>query len=631
MCGICGIIGAREEERLQKMNQAITHRGPDQEGYYFNDTISLGNKRLSIIDLNTGDQPIYNEDKSMVIVFNGEIYNFKNLKTELLSKGHKFYTETDTEVIIHAYEEFGTDCLQKFNGDFAFALYDIKNNEVFIARDRLGIRPVYYYNVDNKILFASELKALLASGMVKKEINLQSIDKYLTLRYCWGTDTFFEGIKKLPAASYMFIRNNNTTIQKYWNIDYTPVKYPSHTDYIEKFTELFERSVQLRMIADVPFGAFLSGGIDSSLIVAMMSRHSKMPIETFSLGFGLDLDETSDARQMAEYFGCNHHEIMMDKQSYDLLPEIVRYFDEPLGDSIVIPTYLLNKEAAKNIKVVLTGEGADEIFGAYVHQFTMHYGSLYNKLIPGFLQDKVFLPAIKNAPLEMLDKIFPYPSSLGKKGKEKLLKYMSHLKRLDDAYFAIASVFSEADKDKFYTPHLKDRLVSHNYFTEFSSHLEHNSKLPVLNQLIDLDTKYWLADYTLYKQDRLTMANSIEGRIPYLDHNLVEFVASIPLNYKINGLNTKYLLRKVAKSYLPGSTAFKAKKAFYFPYTQFFGKDFVAYLNDLFSQNSFIIKMDLINRNELKQLIHDSSNTDLTTSKQLMSLIILEHWLRIYA
>lgn len=630
MCGICGIIGTLAEDTVKTMAQAIYHRGPDEEGYFFHNRISLGNRRLSIIDLAKGTQPIFNEDKSIVVVYNGEIYNFQSLRTELQAKGHKFYTNTDTEVIVHSYEEYGVSCLQKFNGDFAFALYDIKNDQTFIARDRLGIKPLYYSIIGKNIIFASELKALLASGIIKKDLNYQSVDKYLTLRYCWGEDTLFNQIKKLPPASYMLVKDGNINIQKYWTLDYTPIKLKSPTDYINRFEELFEESVRLRMISDVPFGAFLSGGVDSSLIVAMMAKHSSLPVETYSIGFNLDIDETEEARKMAEYLGCNHHEIKIDKQSYDLLPEIIKFFDEPLGDAIIIPTYLLAKEASKKLKVILTGEGADEIFGAYIHQLTMHYGDIYNRFVPNILKDRLLLPLVKSAPLNILDHLFPYPSALGTKGKTKLINYLENLAKPTDAYFSIASIFTNSDKNHLYTAPFLQKLDSYNVTKEFSNLLSDRASLPILNQLIDLDTKYWLADYTLFKQDRLTMANSIEGRIPYLDHNLVEFVAQIPVKYKLNGMNTKYLLRKVATSYLPKNIASKPKKAFYFPYQKCFGQDFNIYLKDIFDENSFIINMEIIQKDKLEKLCQDTLNSELLSSKQIMSILILEHWLRIY-
>jgi len=630
MCGICGIIGSREEEITRVMNQALFHRGPDEEGYYFNDKISLANRRLSIIDLSTGTQPIFNEDKSLVVVFNGEIYNFQDLRENLIKKGHKFYTNTDTEVIVHSYEEYGVNCLKSFNGDFAFALYDIKNDTTFIARDRLGIRPLYYTFHNGKLYFASELKALITNKNIARDLNYQSIDKYLTLRYCWGTNTLFNNIHKLPQASYLLFENGSYNINKYWDIDYSPIKYNSYSDYIDKFEEIFEESVKLRMIADVPFGAFLSGGVDSSLIVSMMAKHSNLPVQTYSLGFNLDIDETSDAQKLANHFGCSHHEIKITDHSYDMLPEIVEHFDEPLGDSIIIPTYLLNKEASKDIKVVLTGEGADEIFGAYVHQVSMHYGDVIDRLTPDFIRNKLVVPAVKCAPLGLLDKMFPYPSGLGKKGKQKLLNYLSNLGNCLQSYFSIASVMSPEDKLLFYTKAFLNRLENYDLQADFASNLVENSQLPVLNQMIDLDINHWLVDYTLFKQDRLTMANSIEGRIPYLDHNLVEFVAQIPVKYKINGLNTKYLLRKVAKKYLPKPTAFKAKKAFYYPYQKCFGKDFNNYLNDLFNETSFLINMEIIKKDQLSKLCKNALYNELLPSKQLMSLIILEHWLKKY-
>lgn len=630
MCGICGIIGERAEDIVKTMAQTIVHRGPDEEGYFFTDKISLANRRLSIIDLSTGSQPIYNEDKSIVVVYNGEIYNYQPIREDLIKKGHKFYTNSDTEIIVHAYEEYGVNCLKHFNGDFAFALYDINKDQTFIARDRLGIRPLYYSIVQDKIIFASELKALMASGLIKKELNYKELDKYLTLRYCFGQETLIKEVYKLPAANYMLIKDGNVTIKQYWSVNYTPEYFKSYRDYTDKFEEIFDKSVQIRMISDVPFGAFLSGGVDSSLIVALMAKHSTLPVETYSIGFGLDIDETNDSKMLADHFGCHHHEIKIQQQSYNLLPEIIKYFDEPLGDAIIIPTYILAREASKNIKVVLTGEGADEIFGAYVHHFAMHYGNIFNKLTTEGLKKHLVIPAIEKAPLEFLDKIFPYPSSLGHKGKEKLLNYINLLNNPVRSYFSIASMYSPEDKSKLYTSNLLETLSFFDVEEEFSAQLDNNKELPLLNRLIDLDIKYWLADYTLFKQDIITMSNSIEGRIPYLDHNLVEFVSSVPIEYKLNGINTKYLLRKVAKKYLPKPVAFKKKKAFYFPYQQCFGEDFNIYLKDLFNTDAFIFKLELIRKNELEKLCKNILHSEILSSKQLMSLIILENWLRIY-
>lgn len=630
MCGITGIIGQKDESTLIRMNDALVHRGPDEDGYYFNDHISLGNRRLSIIDLSTGTQPIYNEDKSLVVVYNGEIYNFQEIRETLIQKGHKFSTNCDTEIIVHAFEEYGTDCLKYFNGNFVFALHNIVDKTTFIARDRMGIRPLYYSIVDNNVYFASELKALLASEKINKELNYNSIDKYLTLRYCWGNETFFKSVEKLPQASYMKIKNGNISVTKYWETSYEPLIYNNLDDYVDEFERIFEESVKLRMIADVPFGAFLSGGIDSSIIVAMMAKHSTLPVETYSLGFNLDIDETNDARDLANHFGCNHHEISIQEQSYDQLPKIISHFGEPLGDSIILPTYQLANEAAKNLKVVLTGEGADEIFGSYIHQQAMHYGSFYNKIVPSIINNNVILPLTKLAPLQLLDKLFPYPSSLGRKGKEKLVSYLGHIYNLTESYFSIAQTFSTQDKETFYHHNFKDSIKDFDVKYDFATQLAKNKSLNTLNNLIDLDCKYWLSDYTLYKQDRITMANSLEGRIPFLDHHLVEFVSRIPVKYKTNGLTTKYLLRQMANRYIPNQVAKRKKKAFFFPYQKTFGKDFNRYLNDLFNENSFIINMELINKKQLNNLYTNALNNELLQSKQLMSLIILEHWLRIY-
>ena len=630
MCGIVGIIGSRDDDAIKKMADIIHHRGPDEEGFYLEGNISLGIRRLSIIDLVSGSQPIFNEDNSVVVVYNGEIYNYQSLRDKPTTKGHVFRTFSDTEVIVHAYEEYGIDCLKRFNGDFAFALHDKKTEKTFIARDRLGIRPLYYCQQNGLVLFASEMKSILASKLVKKDLNLAAIDKYLTLRYNYGDESFFKGIYKLPPACYMHIKGGRLTINPYWEIDYTPVNYKNERDYIEKFDDIFRKSVEMRMISDVPIGAYLSGGLDSSLIVALMAEFSDMPVETYSLGFNHEVDETVLAKKTSKELGCTHHEIMLEAQDYSILPKIIQYFDEPIGDSIILPTYLLSNAAGKNLKVVLTGEGADEIFGGYVHHQALHYAGLYNQVMPSFITSSFLIPGVKHAPMEFLDAIFPYPSKLGKKGKQKLLDLLHNLNSLNKAYFDIASVFKPTDKELLYTNDFK-KCLSKNNATELHRNLFSDHKdLPILNRLIDVDTKYWLPDYTLFKQDRLTMANSIEGRIPYLDHNLVEFVSQIPLKYKIRGLDTKYLLRKVAEKYLPKSTAFRKKKAFYFPYQDCFKDDFNVFVKGLFEENSRIIELGLVNKAEIAKLYANTSNMEILDSKKLMSLVILENWLRIY-
>ncbi|MEE9584235.1 MAG: asparagine synthase (glutamine-hydrolyzing), partial [Candidatus Brocadiales bacterium] len=458
MCGICGFVGHPEEKGLlSSMQSTLVHRGPDDNGTYVQPGIALGHTRLSIIDLATGHQPIHNEDNTLWIVFNGEIYNYLDLREDLVKKGHQFYTKSDTEVIIHLYEEEGEDFVRHLNGEFAIALWDVPRQRLLLARDRLGIRPLYYYSSGGLFLFASEIKALLVTGRIEKQFNHLALGDYLTLRYVPGNDTLFQGVRKVPPASILIYEKSGFNISSYWGLSYQP-KMRSHEELEEGFCSLLEDSVKRRMMSEVPLGAFLSGGVDSSVIVALMTRYSSEPVKTFSIGFGTDIDELDEAKVIADYLGCDHEELVTGKQDYTLLPKIVRQMDEPLGDAIIIPTYLLAQATARKVKVVLTGEGADEVLGGYVHQLTMHFGDKYNNAIPGYLQD-ANLALLRFLPPSVLERFFPYPARLGVKGKTKLLNYLSHLKSASRAYLDLAGLFSDQEKEELFTRDFLDNIA----------------------------------------------------------------------------------------------------------------------------------------------------------------------------
>lgn len=630
MCGICGFTGIRNDSLLRSMTNILVHRGPDEFGYYVNDGISLGHRRLSIIDLKTGRQPIFNEDNSVCIIFNGEIYNYLEIKRELLAKGHKFITHSDTEVIVHLYEEIGEDCVKKLNGIFSFAIWDDKEKQLLLARDRLGVKPLYYSIFGNQLFFASEIKSILENKFMSRDINLESLDIYLSLRYIPGNKTLLKNIYKLPPASIMIYKNGQIKVISYWKleIDESETK-KADSEYIEEFIELLTNAVKLQLMSDVPFGAFISGGIDSGAIVSLMNRYNRGRIKTFTVGFNTDIDEFERARKISRYFGTVHQEIVLDKQTFRLLPEIVWHMDEPVGDSIVIPIYLLSKEAAKSVKMVLTGEGADEIFGSYIHQIAMHFAELYkrfsNKIVRNIL--KWFIGTL---PVNLLNQFFPYPASLGKIGKMRLLSYLDYLDDNKEAYFTLASVFTKQDKNELYAPNIKNMLDKKKSIpVDFEEILNIKGDYDLLNRVIYLDLKFWLPDYTLCKLDNLTMANSIEARVPFLDHKLVEFCAKIPIHLKLKGFTTKYLLRKSMDSFLPSEIVKAPKRSFYFPVEKCFGSEFNKYINELLSKE-IIIKRGLFNYDYIKELLSKDKALELISSKQLMSLVILENWMRIF-
>ncbi len=408
MCGICGFTGFRDDALLHAMMERIHHRGPDSAGEMIRDQTSLGFRRLAIIDLTSGDQPIANEDGSIEVILNGEIYNYRELREELHARGHTFRTKSDTEVIVHLYEDLGPACVSRLIGMFGFALWDARRQQLLVARDRVGIKPIYYMEQRGRFLFASELKSLLACQATELTLDPAAVHAYLALRYVPGPGTLFREIRKFPAGHYAVVRDGRATFTRYWE----PRLYEgpftrSEDDYLEEFAERFERSIQRRLISNVPLGAYLSGGLDSSVIVAAMSKLTQQPVRTFTVGFDYEHDELTDAARTAKLLGCRHTEIACGVEDVALLPRIVWHLDEPIGDAIVIPMYLLSREAKKQVTVVLTGEGADETLGGYLFHRALLMGNRLAHAVPGPLRRGLLAPALRATPANVLN---PLPS-----------------------------------------------------------------------------------------------------------------------------------------------------------------------------------------------------------------------------
>lgn len=610
MCGICGILGMNDKVLVQRMTDVLFHRGPDDFGFYFDDNFGMGHRRLSIIDLSKGHQPIHNEDESVWIVYNGEIYNYKELKRDLQNKGHEFYTYSDTEVIIHAYEEYEELFPKKLRGMFALAIWDTKDKKLILVRDRLGIKPLYYTVNDGTLLFASEIKALLQYKGIKREVNISSLHNFLTHRYIPGSNTMFEGIRKLLPGNMLVCKNGNIKISEYWDLNVKSVDVQSEEHCSKALYKLLEESVRVRLMSDVPLGAYLSGGIDSSAIVGIMSALTDEPVKTFSIGFGVGepIDELSYARMVAEYFETDHHELTMSSEDAEkLLPKIIWHLDDSIVDPAILPTYFISEFAKRYVKVILTGEGADELFAGYEgYKSKMRYYHRRGQL-PFYL--KKILP--KFATLIPDYRVREHIKMISTEPKDHILW---------------SPLFNEKEKKKIYSKHFLNK-IEHIKPGSITSKYFQNSNMDLLNKLLYVDIKTWLPDNILLKVDKTTMANSIEARVPFLDHKLVEFSATIPYYLKLKNQTEKYILKKSTSRLLPKNILNREKHGFSVPIYIWINK----YLKDMVSE---ILSPDAIRKrgyfryNMVQKVLQHAQSPKY--SHQLWGLLTLELWHKIY-
>ena len=629
MCGICGYAGISEDGLLEAMTDALIHRGPDSAGYFKHDDVGLGHRRLSIIDVAGGHQPLENEDGSLVLICNGEIYNYQPLREELLSRGHRFRTKSDCEVILHLYEDLGPECLTRLNGMFAFALYDASQRQLFLARDRLGIKPLYYVELPGRFLFASEFKAILRYRGFDPTVNPHAICDYLALRYVPGPDGMFQELRKLPAGHYAIVQNGQAAIRCYWRPELYSGPFERREDeYLEEFAERFERSIRLQMISEVPLGAYLSGGLDSSAIVAAMSRLVSKPVRTFTVGFDYEHDELAAAAETARLLGCDHTEIACRPSDVTLLPQVIYHLDEPIGDPIVIPMYLLAREAKKHVTVVLTGEGADETLGGYLFHKALLMSHRLDRLLPHWVRRLVLSPALAITPSTIINLAFRYPAKLGRRGKLKVLDFLNLIgpHQLPAAYRHLISLFDERDTRGLFTDEFRNHFVGNRQPDgEPESPVD---QTPILNRILDLQFSHWLPDDILTKQDKLSMAHAVEGRVPYLDHELVEYALRLPPDLKIRGSKSKYILRRYADRILPKRVTARRKMPFYAPIERSYADPaFQELLHDTLSERALrergIFRPDAVSR-----LRGAMRRGEFIVVKQIFSLIALELWFR---
>ncbi len=621
MCGISGVVNLDlqhevDKRMLVKMGNTILHRGPDDKGIYTHQNIGFSFRRLSIIDLKTGHQPLANEDEKVWIVFNGEIYNFKELRTDLLQKGHVFRTQSDTETIVHLYEEYGKDCVQHLRGMFAFAIWDERNKKLFCARDRFGIKPFFYHLTKDRFVFGSEIKAVLAAG-IEKEIDLSAMDSYFTYRFITDDQTIFKGIRKLKPAHSIEIQFKDRTssdikIEKYWNINYQPDFKKTEADWCEELNNVLGEAVKMRMISDVPLGAFLSGGIDSSIVVALMSQFTDQPIKTFSIGFKEKaFNELPFAREIAQRYQTDHFEHMVEPDSVSLLPKLAWAYDEPFADTSAIPTYYVSKFAREQVKVVLTGDGGDELFGGYDKYTRLTNIHKYNRMPHAF--NKRFWRKLHDL----------LPNTVKGKGATY---YLSKKRNEAGAYLAL---WTEPERKSLYRSELWDAVKNNPAENYKKQLLLHSNTDDFLFQNLELDMQSFMVDDVLTKVDRASMLNSLEARVPILDHKLAELSFTIPSNLKMNGQNKKYILKKAFEKYLPASVINHPKQGFSVPMRTWFKGSLKDYVNDRLNSRNNLLGQYL-NMDYVTQIVTDHQTGMRDMKDKIWSLIFMDAWLEQY-
>jgi asparagine synthase (glutamine-hydrolysing) len=616
MCGITGLAYLDESREVNKdiiinMANLLIHRGPDDEGYYVKKNISLGFRRLSIIDLKTGNQPLANEDGSIWIVFNGEIYNFKELRQKLEGQNHQFKTNADTEVIVHLFEQYGNNCVQYLRGMFAFVIYDDKKKRLFCARDRFGIKPFYYYLDSNTFLFGSELKAIKKSEEIDKEIDVSALDAYFAYGYILGEKTIYRKVKKLRPGHVLELDllKKEHRIWKYWDIQFQPDRSKNEGEWCEEIESALSDSVGAHLVSDVPLGAFLSGGIDSSSVVAFMSKLSNQPVKTFSIGFKEpSFNELAFARELARSYETEHFEKIVEPESVVLLPKLVRAFDEPFADSSAIPTYYISQFAREHVKVVLSGDGGDELFAGY-NWYTNAKILFKSNIVPHSIGGLFWRSLYDVIPSTAYGKGISYRFSKDRK--------------LLGAHF---TVFSQPERQRLYNPDFWRETKNAPAELYKEEILKVSGSNDFLSQLQSLDMQTYLVDDILTKVDRASMENSLEVRVPILDHKFAELIFKIPSSLKLKGYQKKYIFKKTMSKYLPQRVIGHKKQGFALPLSLWFKKDLKSYIYDRLTSKGTHIS-EYLNQKYVRKIMNDHVKGMRDLNEKIWAVIFLDAWL----
>jgi asparagine synthase (glutamine-hydrolysing) len=629
MCGVAGVLDLRgnpvDRAVLERMNARLVHRGPDEEGYYFNGGAALAQRRLRIIDLTSGKQPMANEDGTVWVTFNGEIYNFHELRSDLEKAGHRFATQSDTEVIVHAYEQHGIECVQHFRGMFAFALWDQARQMLLLARDRVGKKPLFYTTAGGQFIFASELQALVAHPDVPRDLDPCALDDYLTYGYIAAPATIYRGIFKVPPAHVLTAHVPDgggslldLRLKRYWELPYLPKLALSEVEAIEATRAALTEAVRLRMIADVPLGAHLSGGIDSSLVVALMSGLSRQPVKTFSIGFAeREYDELPYARMVAERFRTEHHELVVRPDALEALPQLVRHYGEPFADSSAVPSYYVAQMTRQHVTVALNGDGGDESFAGYERYLAGHLTRRYQK-IPRLIRCGVLEPLARLLPANL-----PRRSWL-RKG-QRFIRDASL--PAGQSYVGWISMFRPEQKAALYTPEFHARLGTHDAERGVRDAVDAGRRagLDPVDALLAADVQTYLPFDLLVKMDIATMAHSLEVRSPFLDHKVMELAARLPVSYKVRRSCLKYLLKQLGVDLLPLAVLRRPKMGFGVPVGDWMKCELRPLLDDALSADR-VGRRGYFRPNAVRELVDAHGDGRQDSAFQLWALLCLELW-----
>lgn len=626
MCGVCGLVYNDPSRRpspdvLDAMCRTLAHRGPDDQGVEILGPAGIGMRRLSIIDLSAGHQPLSNEDGSVWIVFNGEIYNYRELRRSLESAGHTFRTHTDTETLVHGYEEWGADLFQRLNGMFGFALWDSRNRRLLIGRDRLGIKPMYYSHDPERLIFGSEIKAILQAPDIDKTIDLEALNNFLTFEYIAAPKSIFRKIRKLRPGHYLIYENGDVSVHRYWALE-PEEKHWTESEASERLRELMADSVRLRLVSDVPLGAFLSGGIDSTIVVSQMARLTDRPVKTFSIGFReSSYNELTYARAVANKYETDHHEFTIEADALELTEKLTRHLDEPFGDFSIFPTYLVSKMARDHVTVCLSGDGGDELFGGYDTYRAHRFDRRFYRHVPAVIRNRMIAPLAEALPPTKqkkgtINSIKRYVEGAGLPGSLHHARWMTFLR--------------ESDRDQLFSAETLDAIQDSDPYEPIHAFSLPSRTLDEVTRTGYIDVNTYLTDDILVKVDRMSMAASLEARVPFLDHRIVEFAFTLPPHLKMHGFKTKVLPNRAFWDEMPTEVQNRDKQGFSIPIKNWIRCELKSMMTDLL-EPSRIRNQGLFDPDTIQKLMDAHLKGEENHSHRLWALMMFQQWHDLYA